>query len=349
MRALVTGANGLIGSNVVRELVENRYQVRAFVRNTSDLRSLEKHTLQYAFGDILDVSSLERAMQGCDCVFHVASVYAYWGHTSQELETTAKQGALNVLASARRAGVKRIILTSSSAIFGSSLTPVPLDESCPLDDGQGISPYVHAKVEQERAAQQAAQDLGLELISVCPTITVGGPDYGLTESNRMLVSYLLDPFKATWIGGCNIVSVRDVAKGHLLAAEKGRPGERYILASENLEWPKVHEIVSELCGLPGPLVTANHTMAYLAASLYEMRSLITRSAPASTRVQAKMVGKYYWYAHDRMKSLGYSPKTSRQALAEAISWLVASHHVPSSLRATMSLSKDVHMQRRRKL
>ena len=342
MKVLVTGANGLIGCQVVRELLRKGYDVRAFVRETSDLRSLQGLDVELVYGDILMSETLPRAMKGCGMVFHVAAVFAYWGYDKVGLKTIAGQGTRNVIQAAAEAGVKKIVLTSSSAVLGSNDEPVPVNENHKMDREEFLPSYVEAKIEQEEEAFQFARDLGLELVAVCPTITVGGPDYGLSESNRIIVSYLKDPFKATWPGGCNVVSVIDVAKGHVIAGEKGVPGRRYLLGSENLEWAEVHKVISELTGLPGPLMTANHTSSYLAATAYELVSYFTGQPPASTRDQAKMVGRYYWYTHDRMTKLGYKPRPARQALIEAVSWLVGSSHVPASLRATINLSEDIY-------
>ena len=163
----------------------------------------------------------------------------------------------------------------------------------------------------------------------------------------MITNYLQDPLKATWIGGCNIVSVEDVAEGHLLAAEKGEPGTRYLVGSENLNWADVHRMLSGLTGLPGPLMTANHTSSYLAATWYEMVSHFTGEAPLTSRNQAKMVGKYYWYDCNRIHQLGYQPRSALQALAEAVSWLVTSEHISSDLRAQMKLAPEVYAARQK--
>lgn len=341
MRALVTGANGLIGSNIVRALLRRGYAVRAFVRPTSDLRSLQDQDVELAYGDILEPETVEAAAAGCAMIFHVAAVFAYWGYTPEELNTIAAQGTTNVVNAAHRAGVERIVLTSSSAVLGSDPQPRARDETA-VPDLEAEPPYVRAKAEQERIAFARAEELDLDLVAVCPTIAVGGPDFKPTESNRMIVSYLTDDLKATWIGGCNIVSVVDVAEGHVIAAERGVPGTRYILGAENLTWKAVHRTLSELTGLPGPWLTAWHTSALLAATAYEFISHFTGEPPPSSRSQAKMVGRYYWYTHQRMAQLGYAPRPARRALAEAVSYLAASRHIPDSVRASMKLAPEIY-------
>ena len=130
-----------------------------------------------------------------------------------------------------------------------------------------------------------------------------------------------------------------------LAARNGKPGERYILGSDNLLWREVHKMISEICGQQGPLITASHTASFLTGVTQELISRFTRKRPMVTRIQAKMVGRYFWYSHEKAAELGYAPASSRQALIKAISWLAASHHVPASLRNTLTLSREVYKER----
>jgi len=345
MKALVTGANGLIGANLVRELLGAGYGVRAFLRPTSDVRSLENLPIEIAHGDVLNGESLEAATQGCDIVFHTAAVFSYWGMSPSSLEQLAVEGTTNIIEAAHKAGIRRVVFTSSSVVFGSSNRPLVRNETHHLDD-QDSAPYVLAKALQERAAFESADKLGVELVAVCPTMTVGPYGYRLGPSNGLIVSYLRDEFRTTYPGGCNIVSVEDVAKGHRLAAEKGLPGERYLLGSENLKWQTIHGMISELCGLPGPYWEANHTLSFLAATGHEFASRFTGTPPLVTRTQAGMVGRYYWYDHTKAAALGYRPGPARQALAKAISWLSASPHISRQLRTRLRLSREVFQARK---
>jgi len=345
MKALVTGANGLIGANLVRELLSAGYDVRAFLRPTSDVRSLENLPIEIAHGDVLNGESLEAAMQGCDIVFHTAAVFSYWGMSPSSLEHLAVEGTTNVIEAAHKAGIRRVVFTSSSVVFGSSNRPLVRNETNHLDDADP-PPYVLAKALQERAAFETANKLGIELVAACPTMTVGPYGYRLGPSNGLIVSYLRDEFRTTYPGGCNIVSAEDVAKGHRLAAEKGLPGERYLLGSENLKWQTIHGMISELCGVPGPYWKANHTLSFLAATGHELASRLTGTPPLVTRAQAGMVGQYYWYGHTKAAALGYQPIPARQALAQAISWLSSSPHISRQLRTRLQLSREVFQARK---
>jgi dihydroflavonol-4-reductase len=344
MKALVTGANGLIGANLVRELTAAGHSVRAFVRKSSDIRSLSGLEVETVFGDVMEPETIVAAAKGCEVLFHAAAIFAYWGHSDEELMNTALQGSINVVEAAVKTGIRRMVLTSSSVVLGSSMRPELRDEKSELIE-KDAPPYVISKADQERAAFARASELGLDLVAVCPTMSVGPHDVHLSPSNAIIVTYLKDPFKLTFPGGCNIVSVADVARGHILAAEKGIAGERLVLGSENLEWVDIHRMISELCGVPGPFFFTNHTSSYLAAAANEVMSRFTGTPPTTTRAQARMVGRYYWYSHGRAAAMGFAPRPARQALAEAISWLSASSHVSRELRSSLRLSRDVYAAR----
>ena len=343
MKALVTGANGFVGTNLVRCLLQHGHRVRAFVRETSDRRSLEGLDVDTVFGDILDVHTLIQAARGCDLIFHTAAFYSY-AQPHDVLMTTARDGTTHVLEAAKERKIRRVVLTSSSVVFGSTTDPVCIDENQRAPEPEP-SPYADSKIEQETTAFEKAEELGIDVVAACPTVCAGGHDFGLSESNAIILNYLEDPFRATWPGGCNIVSVKDVALGHLLIAENGAPGHRYLIGSENLEWSEVHGIISQICGLAGPLTTAGHTASFLAGAYHEAVSFFSGKRPIVNRVQAKMVGRYYWYDHSRIGALGYAPEPARIALASAISWLAQSEHISDALRNSMTLSKEAHDQR----
>lgn len=339
MRALVTGANGLIGANLVRELLSERHEVRAFVRQNSDLRSLKGLAAEIVFGDVLQPDSLLGAARGCEVIFHAAAVFSYWNHTAEDLKKVAVQGTLNVVGAACQVHVRRVVLTSSSVVFGSSIRPRVRDENSPFNENDA---YSIAKAAQEEAGFARAAQLGVECVAVCPGMCLGRHDYRLSPSNAILCSYLKDPWKLTWPGGCNLVAVRDVARGQLLVAQKGASGLRYILGSENLEWSSIHKMIAELLGTSPPKFTANHTSSYLAATAQELIASLSRQPPLTTRTQAKMVGRYYWYSHARAAELGYAPRPARAALADAAAWLLSSPHIPMPLRASLHPSREVY-------
>ena len=343
--ALVTGANGLIGANLVRELLHEGHAVKIMVRASSNLSSLQGLDVPIVYGDILQPETLVDAFKDCDYLYHCAAVFAYWGSSPEQLERIAVDGTLNVLKAARNSGIKRIVVTSSSVTMGSSLGPEVRDETCLFEDPDP-PPYSLAKLAQEQRAFEFAGKNGLDLVAVCPTMSIGAYGQNLGPSNGIITTYLGDPFKTTFPGGCNLVSVRDIARGHILAMQKGSTGERYLLASENLKWSEIHGLISDLCGIPGPLSNASHAASYLSATVLELGARLKGKSPVTTRAQAKMVGRYYWYSHGKTGQLGYSPIPARQALAEAIAWLVTTPHISREVRTSLTLKREVYEARK---
>jgi dihydroflavonol-4-reductase len=346
VKALVTGATGLLGAHIVRALVEEGHSVRALTRASSDLSGLEGLPFERVIGDVLDAESLCRAANGCEVLFHAATSFTYWGERLDDLEATAVEGTRHALDAAAAAGLRKVVLTSSSVVFGYRDEPAVLDESAAISEDDGQPPYVVAKVRQDLAALEHARLRRLDLCIACPTMAVGPFSPTLGPSNAVILTYLADPFRLTYPGGCNIVSACDVGRGHVLLASVGRPGERYILGGENLEWEDVHRIVADLCGVEPPSVTAGHAALYIAAAAEELRAQISGRPPLTTRTQASMIGRYYWYSSAKARRAGYVARPPRNAIAEAVAWLVASRHVWRELRTRIHLHRDVYDERR---
>lgn len=337
MKALVTGGTGVVGANLIRALLGRGWDVRALVRRGPAPRALLGLPIETVVGDVLDPASLARAAVGIEIVFHAAARFAYGGVEAAELDRVAVDGTRHMIEAAAKAGAKRIVVTSSSVIFGSSATPEARTEKATLtrDDA---STYAMSKVRQTAAAFATARELGIELVAACPTLTIGGWDYRLAESNAALVKYLNDPFRATFAGGCNMVSAADVAKAHILLAELGTPGECYLVGGENADWREVHAEISTLCGTYGPLASASHVAAYLTAAWSEVLSRGTGIAPRLTRDEVRMMGRWYWYDDSRIRALGHRPAPLRDALRDALAWLLRTEHVRVDVRAAIQLS-----------
>lgn len=346
MRALVTGANGLIGANLLRELVRAGVSATGLVRPTADIAAIAALPIELKTGDVLARDTLAPAMTGQDVVFHTAVAFSYWGHQPADMARTAIEGSINVLTAAAEAGIRRVVITSSSVTLGAAYTPEVRDEGFSAQADRGESGYVLAKIAQESEALAAAHRLGVEVVFACPTMSVGPFGASLGPSNAILTSYLADPLRLTWAGGCNIVSVRDVAAGHLILARRGVAGARYVLGAENLDWRSIHALVAELAGAPPPQTVASAVTCYGLAAAEELRARLTGKAPLATRAQARMVGRYYWYSHGQAAALGFHPRPARQALAEALAWLSPSPHVSRETRAGMRLAREVHAARR---
>lgn len=347
MRALVTGAAGLIGAHIVRALLDRGDDVRALVRATSRRDSLAGLSVQFVTADLLHPdAALDAACADCDLVFHAAVPFVYGRAARQDLKDTTVAGTEAILQSSARMGVRRIVVTSSSVVFGYNHRRAPIDETAPLAADANEPRYVAAKLAQHRRALELGERLGLAVIAACPTMTLGPTSSRLGPSNGLIVGYLADPFACTFPGGCNLVAARDVALGHLLVADYGVAGDSYLLGSENLTWRQIHTEIAALSGVSPPRLELNHTLAFLASTADEVRAAISGGTPASTREQAGMVGRYYWYSHAKAAALGYRPAPAREVLIETISWLAASPHITRETRARMHLAPDIHRLRR---
>jgi len=345
MRVLVTGATGLVGANLVRALLQNGRAVRVLLRPDSNTAALDDLPVERAFGDVLDHASVRLATAKCVYVYHCAAPFAYWGQDMKELGRVAVEGTRNVVRSAREANARRMVLTASSVVFGSGAGPVARDELDKVESAEPVSAYMAAKLAQWGEARRVAKRVGLALVTVCPTITVGPHDHRLSPSNAMIVNYLNDPLRVSFPGGINVVAAADVARGHVLAAERGRPGASYILGGENLEWRELHRTIAQLVGLPEPALMATRVTSYAAATAWELYARITGKRPSVTRDEARMVGRYYWYGHEAAARLGYRPRAARAALTDALSWLIASPHVSAATRRTLRVAADVYAAR----
>jgi dihydroflavonol-4-reductase len=292
--------------------------------------------------DVLETPELlAPAFEGADALLHTAATFEYGGD-AQALHRIAIAGTENVLRAAAAAGVRRAVITSSSVVFGYSRGAEATDERRELADLAGEPAYVAAKVGQHRLGFTLGERLGLEIVMACPTISVGQTAARLGPSNGLILAYLADKLRCTYPGGCNIVAAADVGAAHVLLAEKGAAGEHYLLGGENLSWPEIHAEIGRLAGVGGPNLEIGANLASLMAGAEELVARIGGRPPYSTREQAGMIGRFYWYDHGRAAALGYAPRPARQALLEALSWLVASRHVPREMRAGIRVAEDVH-------
>ena len=341
MKALVAGATGLIGAHIVRTLIADGHNVRVLVRADSNRDAIADLPMDYVVGDVL-TGDLSRACHDRDVIFHAAAYFAYTGTSAATLHDTAVTGTERLLHAAATANVQQIVITSSSVVFGYTTSTTPIDESAALANAVGESPYVASKLAQHRRAAELAKVLQLDVRFACPTMTLGPSGARLGPSNGLIVAYLTDPFHCTFPGGCNLVGARDVARGHLRISQHGKAGESYLLGSENLTWRQIHAAVARLAGVPPPAAQLTHSMAWLAATADEIRAAIGRRPSLSTRDQAAMIGRNYWYSHAKAAALGYAPAPAHDALVEAVAWLAASSHISRETRTNMHLSPEIY-------
>lgn len=248
--SLVTGGNGFVGCHVVRALVQRGDHVRVLVRAGADVRALEGVDCEHVIGDLRDPEAVAQAARGCDQIYNVAADYRLWVLDETPMYATNVQGTLNVLAAARRHRVGRVIHTSTVGALG-VVKGAHGTEDTPVTLGDMVGPYKRSKFLAEQAALAAARE-GLPVVVVNPSTPIGPLDYKPTPTGRIIVDFLNGRMPAYLDTGLNLVDVSHCAQGHLLAAEGGQPGHKYILGGENLTLREMFERLASISGVPAP-------------------------------------------------------------------------------------------------
>jgi dihydroflavonol-4-reductase len=335
VKVAVTGATGLVGGHVAAALRGRGHDVTVLVRR----RSSPPDGYRVVQGDVGSRRDLDQLLGGMDGLVHCAAPYSY-ELSAEELTAAHVKGTRSILEAAAEAGVRRVVVTSSSVTCGSSAGPDVVDEM--HRPGWEFMPaYFQAKADQEDLALTFGGVLGLDVVVACPTVVLGGPDRRLVPSNAVLARYLIDPTRSTFPGGCNVVSAPDVGVGHALLLESGQSGARYLLGGQNLRWRELHELVSDLAGVSGPYLEMDAGTARGAAMASELWARLTGSSALVTEEETRTVGRFYWYDHSRAAVLGYAPAGARPTVALALSWLLASSHLPRWVREGLRPSDEV--------
>jgi len=328
MKAFVTGATGFLGSHVARVLGEQGADLRLLVRSTSNLRNLEGIQAETATGDLRDSSSLEKGMSGCDTVFHVAADYRLWVRDPAEMYRSNVDGTKAILDAARKHGVRRVVYTSSVATVGFTGNGHPADEDSPVSLADMIGPYKRSKFLAEQLAMEAGGS-GMQVVVVNPTTPVGEQDVKPTPTGRIVVDFLKRRFPAYVETGLNLVDVRECARGHVVALEKGRPGERYILGGENLTLKQILDKLGEISGLPSPKVKLPYVFAFATGIVDEaITGRLLHREPRAT-VDSVRMGKKKMFAScaKAERELGWKIVPVEAALRRAVEWFQANGYV----------------------
>ena len=314
--ALVTGASGFLGWHVARVLLERGHAVRALVRAGSKVPELDVETVT---GDLRDPDSLERAVAGCGLVFHVAADYRLWAKDPRELYRSNVDGTHYVLEAARAAGVERIVYTSTVGCIGIPRGGIG-DEETPVILKDMAGDYKRSKFMAEAVALEYARD-GLPVVIVNPTAPIGDHDFKPTPTGKIVVDFLKGAMPAFIDTGLNVVDVRDTAEGHLLACERGRIGERYILGSENLTLAAILQKLANITRRRAPTVRLPYAVAYCAGACSTAWARLTGVPPRVPLNGVRMAKKKMWVSHEKArKELGFNPGPADVALARAVEW-----------------------------
>ena len=333
MRCFVTGASGFIGANLVHELNARGHSVRALLRPNANVRGLKGAEFERVSGDLGERAALETGLRGCDWCFHVAASYHLWLRDYAPMYATNVEGTRQVIEAAAQAGCSRIVYTSTVGCIGLPKevngAVVPTDETTPVAEAQMNNHYKLSKWRAEVVAHELAAK-GWPVVVVNPSATIGPRDARPTPTGRVIVDFLNRVMPAYLDTGLDWVHVRDVAVGHILAAERGRTGERYILGQALGNWTmkQALDVLAEITGLPAPKFRVPYAVAVMAAHVDETISRFTGDPPKVPLAGVRMAKhKMFFNPAKAIRELGLPQTNPKQALADAVEWFRANGYV----------------------
>jgi dihydroflavonol-4-reductase len=324
MLAFVTGATGFVGSHVARVLAEQGADLRLLIRSSSDPRNIQALKADRVVGDLRDPASIEKAMAGCDVVFHVAADYRLWVHEPEQMYRANVEGTRAVLVAARKNRVRRVVYTSSVATMGFTSNGRPADEDSPVSLDNMIGHYKRSKFMAEELALEAGRS-GVDVVVVNPSTPVGEQDIKPTPTGRIVVDFLKKRFPAYVDTGLNLVDVTECARGHVAALEKGRSGERYILGGENLTLKQILDKLAAITGLPSPRLRVPYVVALATGVVDEVvTGRILGREPRATIDAVRMGRKKMFVSCGKAeRELGWKTVPVDDALRRAVEWFQA--------------------------
>jgi dihydroflavonol-4-reductase len=331
MKAFVTGATGFVGSHVARELANHGADLRLLVRASSPTRNIDGLHAERVVGDLREHEALRTSIAGCDVVFHVAADYRLWTRDAADVQSMYRsnvEGTRALIEAARQAGVRRIVYCSSVATMGFTGNGHPADENSAVRLEDMIGHYKRSKFLAEQAAIEAGRSGG-DVVVVNPTTPVGEGDVKPTPTGRIILDFLKRKFPAYVDTGLNLVDVREVARGHIAALEKGTPGERYILGGENLTLKQILDKLAAITGLAAPRIRLPYAFA-LAAGVGDtvVSGRILHREPRVTLDAVRMGRKKMWVSSEKaQRELGWNIVTVNDALRRAAEWFQANGYV----------------------
>ena len=320
MLILVTGATGFVGSHVARLLAERGHRVRVLVRATSNMKALDGVKVEPVVGDLRDAASLVRAMNGVQRVFHVAADYRLWTRHPEEIYESNVGGTERLLEAVEKAGVERFVYTSTVATIAVPRHGALPDESINASIDEMIGHYKRSKFQAEQSAIAAARRGG-PVVIVNPTAPVGPLDWKPTPTGKIILDFLNGKMPAYVDTGLNVAPVEDVAMGHLLAADIGRFGERYILGGTNMTLKEILNALAPLAGRPAPRIKLPHAVALAAGYADEFVSRIAGREPKIPVEGVKMSRhRMFVQSGKAERELGYTHSSIPAALERAVRW-----------------------------
>ena len=321
MKTLVTGSTGFIGAHLVRELLKDGHEVAVLVREGSPLANVEGLAVERVHGDLRDSASLKKALKGREVLYHVAAHYSFWDRDKSLIYKINVAGTKNILRAAEEEGVGKIVYTSTVGCIGIPEDGSPGNEETPVRPPDESNPYKHSKYLAELEAVKFARS-GLPVVIVNPSTPVGAMDIKPTPTGKIIVDFLNRKMPAYLDTGLNLIDVKDCARGHILAGEKGKIGERYILGNRDMTLKEILETLQEITSLPAPKIQIPYPIALTAGIVSQfIADHITHSPPAVPLPGVRMAKyKMFFDSSKATKELGLPQNSVKEALKEAVEW-----------------------------
>ena len=321
MTTLLTGATGFLGSAIARELLRDGRKIKLLARGDADLRNIEGLDAEIVRGDLRDRESLKAALQGCSKLYHAAAFYSLWNKDKKLIYDINVQGTRNILETALGLGLDRVVYTSTVGCIGLSKDLTPTNEDYPMDPATLSNDYKLSKFQAEKIALEM-HGRGLPVVIVNPSTPIGPRDIKPTPTGKIVLDFLNAKMPAYLDTGLNLIDVSDCARGHILAEEKGTPGERYILGNKNMSLKEILQALEKITGIKAPSIKIPYWIAYATGLACEtLSNLITKTPPAVPLAGVKMA-KYFMYfdSSKAIRELGLPQNQVENALSQSVQW-----------------------------
>lgn len=321
MKTLVTGATGFIGANLVRELLKDGYEIKALIRKDSNTHNINGLDIEIVYGDLRDKYSLISALKGCNTLYHVAGHYSLWDSDITDIYDINVEGTENMLDVALNMGLEKVVYTSTVGCIG-----IPLNGYCGNEGSELILSDLHNHYKRSKyLAEVKALKIcrkGLPLVIVNPSTPLGPMDIKPTPTGKIIVDFLNRRMPAYMNTGLNLIDVKDVARGHIMAAQRGRIGERYILGNENISMKGILNLLEEITGINAPRIRIPYFLALIAAHINQFISdKITKRPPFIPLAGVRMAKRFmYFDASKAVKELSLPQSPIKNALEESVKW-----------------------------
>ena len=320
MKNLVTGATGFIGSAIVRELLKDGKEVRVLVRKSSDTRNIDNLDVERVYGDIRDGEAMGKALKGVHTLYHTAAHFSHWTPDKKLPYEINVEGTKTSMAAALAAGVEKVVYTSTNNTMGAHGAEKPADETAQFNHWDTKDHYSISKYLGELEALKFVAK-GLPIVIVNPTIVIGKNDIKPTPSGLLILAVAKGELPGYIEGGVNIIDVEDVARGQILAAEKGSIGERYLFGNENMSVSDYFKLIGDVAGVNPPKIKIPYHLALGVTYLYELGAFLTKTPPASTASELKIGRKYEFFDCSKaVKELGLPQTPVRTSIEKALNW-----------------------------